>query len=105
MSDITDRLHPSDLTELADLVAELTVQKLGGSMVSSAIPSEIAQYLRNEVRGWPYRYRHVIPLGTGGLSVSWIVNPDGSISQELATVNGDIFWRGQFVPADAEATK
>jgi hypothetical protein len=88
-----------DLDELADKI----VARLGGSVISSAIPASVGEWLRAAVGDYPFQFSHLIPLNYGHyLSAVYHIGSDGAIRLEFLDEHGSWFWRGTFNPKEPD---
>jgi hypothetical protein len=99
IEDETDEVF-SDL--IANRIAGRVVERLGGSVISSAFPAEVGDWIRDAVKNGAYLYRFTIPMvGPTAIFVEYRINPDGTIIQEFQDTNGRPFWHGTFRPVEA----
>jgi hypothetical protein len=86
-----------EIEQLADLI----VEKLNQSVIPSAIPAEIGEWIRETCGHSQFYYRHMIPMsGPTCIHAEWKLNPDGTINLQLQDTNARPFWFGTFRPAD-----
>ena len=86
-------LSGKELDELADKV----VTRLNGSVISSALPANLGEYIRVATGGLRWQVSHWVPLaGQYGLQMEWVIENDGVIRLEMSDPAGWVFWRGVF---------
>lgn len=85
-----------------DEIAEKIVSRLTGSVISSAFPTWVGEYVRNSTGGHQWEASYWLPLmGSAGIQTRWVFESDGAIRLELANPSGANFWRGTFRPTDS----
>jgi hypothetical protein len=83
-------------------LAKAVVAELGGPVISSSIPAEIGQWLRDTAKHGSLIWRFSIPMtGATAMLTDWSLNPDGTITLELQDTNARTFWRGTFRPVES----
>jgi hypothetical protein len=88
----------AEIRELAKALAA----ELGGSVISSSLPAEIGQWVRETAQYNGMVWRFSIPMsGATSLLTDWRLNPDGTIILELQDTTARTFWRGTFRPVEA----
>ena len=86
--------------ELIGQLAGLITEKLGQSVISSAIPAGIGDCIREACEHGAVLWRHTIPMpGPVALFAEYRFNPDGTLILQLQDTNGRMFWSGTFRPA------
>jgi hypothetical protein len=86
-------------TILAEDIAARVIKGLGQSVIPSVIPARIGEKIREACSHGSALWVQTIPLaGAYCLSISYRLNPDGTINLEFHDWSGQIFWRGTFRP-------
>lgn len=98
-AEVLRREDEADDENFLELITDRIVAKLSGCMISSAFPAHVGEYIRESTRGHQRQCSHWIYLtGNNGLQATYHLEVDGAMRLELATPDGEIFWRGTFRP-------
>lgn len=84
-----------------DALADKVVDRLNGSVISSAFPAHVGAWLRNQAKYSPWYTSHWLQLGgREGIQASYEIATDGAMTLSLSDPSGQMFWRGTFRPVE-----
>ena len=82
-----------------DAFADAVMARLNGSVISSALPAHVGEWLREAAtHGQRMQWNQIYLAGPNCLSTHWTINPDGTLQLELDGPDGSFIWRGTFRP-------
>ncbi len=88
-------MDDAEIRELAKAMAA----ELGGSVISSSLPAEVGDWVRQTATHGSFVWRSSIPMsGATAILTDWRLNPDGTIILELQDTCARPFWHGTFRP-------
>lgn len=80
-------------------IAAAVVEELHGSVISSALPAHVGEWLREAAAyGQRYQQNQVYLSGPNCLLTKWLINTDGTLQLEFDGPDGSFLWRGVFRP-------
>jgi hypothetical protein len=85
-------------------IADAVVARLGGSVISSALPAHVGAMIRRAAQGGNRIQTNQIYLrGPDYLITDWWMEADGTLRLEMRGRDGSFVWRGVFRPEPAPA--
>jgi hypothetical protein len=97
----SDDIITAEDERIIDRIAQRVSEKIGASVIPSAFPAEVGEWIREACKYNASLWRHQIPMtGPTAMHAEYRLNPDGTMNLQFQDTNGRPFWNGTFRPAE-----